>query len=65
MIENEDAKALGLVGEIAGDAGAGEDHNTCWQDFEHAVIALERRSLAVAGPVGLAHVPDMHHTHRH
>jgi hypothetical protein len=37
---------------LAGDAGAGEDHNTGWQDFEHAVIALERRGLAVAGPVG-------------
>src|SRR5208337_1018034 len=42
-----------LVGEIAGDAGAWEDDDAGWQDFEHAVVALERRRLAVAGPVRL------------
>ena len=53
MIENGNAEALGLVGEIAGDAGAGEDDDADGHDLEHAVVALEGRRLAVGGPVGL------------
>ena len=53
MIENRDAELLRLVGEVGGDAGAGENDNARGQDFEDAVVALEGRRLAVAGPVGL------------
>jgi len=52
MIENGNAEALGLVGEIAGDAGAREDDDAGGHDLEHAVVALEGRGLAVGGPVG-------------
>ena len=37
MIKNRNAEALGLVGEIACDAGAGEDDDACGHDIEHAV----------------------------
>lgn len=40
---------LGLVGEIAGDAGAGKDHDAGRQDLQHAAVAFEGRRLAVAG----------------
>jgi hypothetical protein len=53
VIEHWDAKLPGLIGEIAGDAGAGEDDDACRHDVEHAVVALEGRGLAVTGPVGL------------
>ena len=53
MIENGDAEALGLVGEIAGDAGAREDDDACGQDVENAVVPFGGRGLAVGGPVGL------------
>ena len=41
VIENGDAKAPGVVGEIAGiagDAGAGEDDDGCGRDPKQAVI---------------------------
>jgi hypothetical protein len=53
VIENGNAKAFRFVGEIAGDAGAGEDDDAGGHDLEHAVVALERSRLAVGGPVGL------------
>ena len=53
MIENRNAEALRFVGEIAGDAGAGEDDDARGHDLEHAVVALEGSGLAVGGPVGL------------
>jgi hypothetical protein len=53
MIENGNAEALGLLGEIAGDGGAEEDDDACGHDIEHVVVALERSRLAVGGPVGL------------
>src|SRR5208337_1763967 len=53
MIENRNAEALRLVGEIAGDAGAGEDDDARGHDLKHVIVAFERRGLAVGGPVGL------------
>ena len=53
MIKNRNAKALRLVGEIAGDAGAREDDDASGHDLQHAVVALEGSGLAVGGPVGL------------
>ena len=53
VIENGNAELLGLVGEVAGNAGAGEDDDAHRHEFEHAVVALEGCGLAVAGPVGL------------
>ena len=42
-----------LVGEIALNAGAREDYDTDRQDFEHLIVALERRGLRVLRPIGL------------
>ena len=53
MVKERDAEALGFVGEVVGDAGAGEDHEADGKRFEERVVALERRGLVVACPVGL------------
>ena len=53
MIENRNAEAFGLVGEVAGDAGTGKDDDSGGHDLDHAVVVLEGRGLAVGGPVGL------------
>ena len=50
---DRNAHLAGLVGEVGGDAGAGEDDDADRQRFEHPVVALEGRGVAVAGPVGL------------
>ena len=42
-----------LVGEIGGDARARADDDSDRQDFEHPVVAFERRGFAVARPFGL------------
>ena len=42
-----------LVGEVGGDARAGESDETGGQRFEHLIVALEGRRLGVLGPVGL------------
>ena len=47
-----DAERAGLVGEVVGDAGAGEDHDADRQDAQELVVALERGCLAVTAPVG-------------
>ena len=41
------------IGEIVGDAGAGEDDDADRQGLQKLVVALERRGFGVAGPVGL------------
>ena len=48
-----DAKLFGLVCEIGGDAGAGEHDDADRQCFEHPIVTLEGRRVAVAVPVGL------------
>ena len=53
MIEERDAQAFRLVGEIVGDAGAGEDDEADGQRFEQRVVTFERGGFAVTGPVGL------------
>jgi hypothetical protein len=52
-IEERDAELPGLVSEVIGNAGAGEDHKADWQTFEQLVVALERRRLGVPRPVRL------------
>jgi hypothetical protein len=47
IIANGNAEALCLVGEIAGDAGAGHDH-AGRHDVEDVIVPLERVGLAVA-----------------
>ena len=58
VIEYWDAEVLGLVGEIAGDTGAGEDDDAYGHDVEHAVVAFEGSGLAACvspGPPSRAH----------
>src|SRR4051812_27068750 len=50
---DRDAAAFGLVGEVGGDTGTREGDNADRHRIEHAVVALERRRLAVAIPVRL------------
>src|SRR5215467_14287026 len=50
---DRDAELPGLVSEIRGDAGAGEDDDADRQHVEDLIVALERCSFIVAGPVGL------------
>ena len=52
-IEQRDAELAGLVGEVVGDAGAGEDDDADRQAFEQVVVALERHRLGVPRPVRL------------
>ena len=40
VIEHRNAKLLGLVGEIAGDAGARENDDAFGDDVEHRIVAL-------------------------
>src|SRR5271170_182444 len=47
------SELLRLVGEIGGDAGAGEDHDADRQRLKQAVVALKGGRIAVAVPVGL------------
>ena len=53
MVPHRDSQLPGLVGEVGGDAGAGEGDETGGQRFEHLIVALEGRGLGVLGPVGL------------
>jgi hypothetical protein len=53
VIEQPNAEALGLVGEVVGDAGAGEDDEADGKRIEEVVIALKGRGLGVTRPVGL------------
>jgi hypothetical protein len=50
---HRDSELPGLVGEVGGDAGAGEGDETSGQRFEHLIVAFEGRGLGVPGPVGL------------
>jgi len=50
---HRDAHLAGLVGEVGGDAGAGEDDDADRQGLQHLVVALEGRGVAVPRPVGL------------
>ena len=38
VIQNGNTELLRLVGKIAGDAGAGEDHDAGRHDLQHAVV---------------------------
>src|SRR6516162_2900002 len=49
---DRDAELPGLVSEIRGDAGAGEDDDADRQHVEDLIVAFERCSFVVAGPVG-------------
>src|SRR5215472_14258956 len=51
-LPDRDAELLGLVGEVGGDAGAREHDDPDRHHGEHLVVAPERCSLGVAGPVG-------------
>src|SRR6201989_2089297 len=48
-----DAQSLRLVGEVVLDSSARKMHDADWQQFEHRVVALERRCLGMSGPVWL------------
>src|SRR5271166_4209657 len=46
-----DAENARLVGEVVGNAGAGEHQDADRQGLQELIVALERRHLAVTGPV--------------
>src|SRR6266436_59951 len=52
-LPDRNADLLRLVGEVRRDSGAGKYDDADRQDFEHLIVALERRCLGIAIPVGL------------
>lgn len=47
MIQDRDSELVRLVGEIVGDAGASEVHQTHRHRRQHCIVALERSGLGV------------------
>src|SRR6266851_7465573 len=52
-LPDRDAHLLRLVGEVGRYAGARENQHPDRQDIQYRIVALERRCLGVARPVGL------------
>src|SRR5439155_12339709 len=50
---NGNAEAFRLVGKVVLDSRAREMHDADRNEFEHGVVALERRRLGMLRPVGL------------